>query len=214
MPADRLRRPLAIILLAAAAPAADLVNRDLTLALETEPTAFSWSVTRDGVRTTGSDAFTSHLAVVGGGRYSVTSPGSGVGLVIGVEGALARTTIDPSGELWWSEGRLVAGAGWAPLQGLTLGAVLRTGVGLDRMSVGGSQAFTTFDASGGHLAVAPELSLGWDVRRNLRLSIGAGWRWSRTTLTGHGVEIGIDQSGPTLSLGLAWALSDVPPSLE
>ncbi len=207
-------RLIVCFLCCAGVSAADLVSRELVVTLEAEPTEFSWQIDSDGGSYSGNDMFATHLGMVLGGRYSLSSPGSSVGLMVGAGIAAGAATFEPSGDLWWGEGRLSAGMGWALTHRLTVVAEAGIAAGLDRMTSPGTSAYEGFTASGAHLAVLPAAAIYWDLGSSSRLSFTAGWRFSRHQLNDQDIDITLDQSGPTFSLGYAWALSDLPPSLE
>ena len=219
MPRDGLRRRIEVVgwlvcLTAGSAHAADLVQRDLLLEVEAEPSEFSWSVDRDGTTLSGSDEFSRHAALVVGGRYSFASAGSSVGLLVGVDGVLGRADQTGAATLYWVEGRAAVGLAWAITRDLSFSALARGGLGLDRFDTPGTESYAGFQASGGHLSVTPEVALGWRPGSTWRWSLHAGWRWSKAALVGDHATMTIDQSGPMLGLSLTMLLSDVPPALE
>jgi hypothetical protein len=202
------------MLAAAQAIAADLVVRDLTLAIESEPTELDWQVERPGLTLSGSDEFATHGAVVGGLRWSVAGNGAAFGLIYGIEAALGRGDLERGGGLTWAEGRALLGAGWAIAPEWSLLALARAGAGYSEMSIEATAAGDAFTAAGTHLSGGPELALVWSPPGALRVWGGAGWRVSRTPVSGGGLDLSIEQSGPTISLGIAWGLSEAPGALE
>lgn len=207
-------RIAALVLATATATAADLAVRDLTLALETEPVELDWSVANGDTTLSGEDELASHAALVGGVRWSLARRGGAFGALIGAEAALGQGRFDPSGTLSWGEARLLAGGAWTPWQDWCVQGVVRAGAGISRLEFDRTDAFDGFAASGTHVVVAPEVALVWAPAGALRIWGGAGWRVARTPATGGGLDLEIEQSGPTLAIGLGWGFSEAPGALE
>jgi hypothetical protein len=202
--------PFLPFLLATSVTAADLVVRDATLAIEREPTTFDWALGPYA----GDDAFTSHLGLVGGLRWSFAPRAGSLGLILGAEAAIGDGTFADGGSLRWSETRAVAGLGWAPATRWTVQVVARAAAGVDRLDLDLGQAGGSATGDGTHLAWTPEAGLWWDAGDAWRLGVAAGWRWSDTSIATNAGDLELSQSGPTLAVTVAWSLTRAPGSLE
>lgn len=190
------------VLAASALSAGDVAWR---LGIESEPVAYRWSVERAGIRMRGEDEFARHAGMIGGAHLATPLDGRWM-FIVGAEAAAGEARDGALGGLRWGELRLVQGLACRIAPRLEATLLLRGGGGLDRFEASGSSAASAIDADGRHAAIAAELGAVLALSTRLALTAGAGWRASQAHLRDDaaGTGVCIDQSGPTVSLGLSW----------
>lgn len=193
---------------------AELVVRDLRVAVGTRPADFDFDLTTSIARRSGSDAFDGGATVEGGLRWSLARPGDSLGLVVGADlAADAQSYGDGDGlaTLW---AKATIGLGWAATDRLTLLGEGLAGYGRSRLRLPATAAAEAFDAAGPAVAYEARLTGLWQVTRGFNAGLTAGWLVASHELDGDDSRLTLDQSGWYAALVFSWRLSDVPPRLE
>lgn len=173
--------------------------RDLSVRIESLPTAYGFVIRDDGgVERSGDDRFQRAFGVVAGLRSAPTE--GSWGPVYGWELAGGRSVADGV-EFAEAEARGSLGLAWRPHPACLVLVEGLLGVGWGRFHV---------DALGPTLT-GPVFSSGvqavlrWRIVGDWSLLGAAGWRTLEGTFRGDGDELEIRQSGRCYALGMAWA---------
>ncbi len=196
-----------------ALPAAELVVRDLRIALGTGGTDFDYAIHGSTVDAAGSDTFDSALSLGLGGRWSFTRPGDALGLVVGTDVSWESMGFG-SGSLQTIWGRGSAGLGWAVTDFWTMTGEAGVMFGHSTWEVPGSVGADTYTADGN--------AFGYDLRidatRRIGRRIGAGgfvgWQSSKHDLAGGGLDSTLDRSGWIAGVMVFWRFSNAPATLQ
>jgi hypothetical protein len=201
------RHPLPCLLVAGAlALAAPLAGADgtlLTVAVESLPTDYRFTIRDNGAVTTGSESFDQAFGASLGLRGDAPV-GTRVNASYAVElaaGAYAST----QGDHYLSVlGRLVLGYGYRVGDDLTIGAEAWVGAGHGDLHIAGTDGATDADASGAVVELGARLVADYALAAAWYVRGGIGWQHDRSYLAGAGLEVELSQSGPVALIGLAW----------
>ena len=212
----RIRFPAAsaLLCLAAAGPAAELVIRDVGLRVEVLPTDFDYTIEDPTVSRSGSDGFDSGYGLTLGGLYSFTRAGDRHGFLAGVTLEIGAYGYEGGGDMTTIGGSASGGYGVQLFERLDLRALVRVGLGVADLSLPATATTNALDATGGYLAYRGELALGFAITDHLVIDASAGYAMSTATLSGDDIDVTLDTAGPCFALGLAWRLTNTPWRLE
>ncbi len=194
--------------------ASELVMTDVNLGIESLPTAFDFTI-RDGASsTTGDSEFDYGFGLGGRMVYAFSSPGAPGAFFLGGSLALGGYTYDEDGTYAVGMARAVGGYAYAFNDQWTVEVSPWIGYGFGRLHIPGGGvsddhdvAGTVFDY-GAHLGVTYALSRSWLVGARV------GWQVAEADLSGDGLEVALEQSGPTAFLGIVYRFSGAPPSIR
>lgn len=197
-----------------AAPALEVVRRDLVLALEALPTDFDYTLDSPLGSDSGSDAFDTVLGLRLGGRWAWSRPGApgaiqlgadlrvadgdyggggvyrtlGVGLSAGYAHVLSRQ--------WTVFGEAIGEYGWATLD----------------LDANGSRE--SISADGNHLMYGLRAGALFSLSRHWLLTADLGYASIASEVSTGDRDFTIEQAGLVIGLGVAWRFSDAPARLE
>lgn len=199
--ARRLLPVLACSLLSAALPAVDGVV--LTLAVESLPTDYDFTIRDAAATTTGSDAFDLGFGATAGVRFDAPL---GQRLVASlafdaVFGAYSATGGDRYQVVL---GRAVAGYGYRVDEALTIGAEGWMGAGGGMLHIAGVSGAADAEVDGGVVEFGARVVLDYVVSGPWVVRAALGWQRDRSDLAGDGLEVELTQSGPVATFGLGW----------
>lgn len=195
-------------------PAAELVMRDIGVGVVLPPTNFSYDLSSNAGDRSGSDAFDSAYGLEVHGRYSLARPGDAIGVVLGAAVASERATYAGGGG--WTEFAAsgLLGGGWALSDRLILLGEARLGLGVGKLTLGGSDALMGMTATGPLLIGGIQASGRFSLTESVIVGAGVGWQQTVASLSGEGVDMTLQISGAMAFLSLDWRLSDRPFLLE
>lgn len=210
-------RPLAIpalvALVCAAAPAAELVVRDIRASAGVRPTAFDFTLATPTLQASGTDGFDAGIGLELGGRWSFSRPGDALGLVVGIDGMLDGYSYGGGDGLATSWLRVSAGPGWAITDRWTLTGEVGAMYGVSAIALPATTTSSDFSATGTATGYDVRLSTSWQLTRQFALGVYAGYMMASHDLSGD-AAMTVDQSGVIGGLELIWRFTDAPPRLE
>ena len=205
---------MALALCAGSAAAAELVVRDLTLSAEIEPTSFHYTISDPSGNRSGSDAFSSGYGVTIGGQYSFAGPGRSGGFVAGADLLAADYAYQGGGTYITYGGRLVGGYAYAISDHWIAAGLIDAGGGIGNLSLSGSNAFSSYTASGTYYSYAARGLVSYAITDHAVVQVSAGYRFTTSDLSAGGTSFTLDSSGFCAALGLTWRFSNAPSPLE
>lgn len=208
------RQLLAGCLLAATAPAAELVVQDIRLGISSRPTDFDFTITAPLAEIDGSDAFDGGLSLEGGLRWSFARTGDSIGLIAGLDLAMDGQGYDGGDGLATIWAKAAGGLGWAASDRLTLMVEGLLGYGLSDLRLPESRSATAYTADGTALAYEARLTGTWQFSRGFNAGLMAGWLIAEHDLSGDDSDLRIEQSGWYAGVVFSWRISDLPEPLE
>lgn len=194
--------------------AAELVVRDVGLAVGVAPSTFSYELSNDAGSRTGEDSLGTNIGIEGHGRYSLAGTGESWGIVLGGGLAAERASYATGGGWLATEVRGLAGLGWAVSDRITLLGEAELGFGVGTVSIDGGGAFPESRFTGRILAPGARAVALVTLNEQCYGTVSAGWRQTRGSFTGDGSDLTLTLSGFTFALGLEWRLSARPALLE
>ena len=207
-------RHLFVLTIGCALPAAELVVRDVGLAVGVAPSSFTYDLSNDAGSRSGNDALGTNLELEGHGRYSLAGTGESWGVVVGGGLALERAGYTTGGGWLASEVRGLAGLGWALTDRLTLLGEAELGLGYGTLQIDGGSAFPGTRFSGRILSPGARAVALITLSEQWYTSLSLGWRQTRGTFTGDGSNLSLTMSGFTAAVGFEWRFSARPALLE
>lgn len=193
---------------------AELVARDLFITLDSEPTAFTYTIDGPTGTRTGDDAFDSGLGLSVGLRWSFTPSGSPLGLVAGADlGATNYRYQDGAANLT-TGARVVLGAGWAITDSLELLLEPTVEYGLARFNFPATASYPSLKATGTYVGFGLRANMLWQMSDEWALMGALGWKQLTDDLSGGGLDLKLVQSGPCISLGVLYRFSNAPTRIE
>lgn len=205
---------MGLLALAAGSAAAELAVRDLRVSVETRPTDFDYEYTAPLVSRSGTDGFDAGLGLSIGGRWSLSRPGSALGLVVGGDVSLDAQRYQGADGLATTWARLATGIGWSPSDRWTLLAEGGFLYGRSSISLPGTAAAPVFNASGDSTGYDVRLSGMRQIDRRLALSGTVGWLSMTHDLSEGDNTLRLNQAGWFAGIGLVWRFTDAPARLE
>ena len=214
----RVRRSswLACTLLAGAAslPASEVVLSDLRFGLESLPTSFTYHVHDGGSEVSGSSTFQLGFGLAGRGVYAFGAPGSSGAFFVGGALDLQAYTYDGSGRYDVAMLRALAGYAYAFDDHWTAEICPFVGVGLGSFRIPGNDLFQPITTSGHVIDYGADIGVSYALSRHWLIQARAGWLVSTATLSGEGLDVTLDQSGPTGFIGVAYRFGGTPPPIR
>jgi hypothetical protein len=206
-------RAMALAAIVAGCGAAELVVRDLRLAVGGRPSEFDFTYAGSGANASGSDSFEGGLGLELGGRWSWARPGDALGVVAGADLIVDAQSYGGSDGLATTWGRASGGAGWALDDRTTLTAEVGLQYGVSALSLPGTASAPAFEATGTAMGYDLRVGATWLATRSFGFGVHAGWLIASHDLSGD-AEVTIDQAGLFVGLELVWRFTDAPPRLE
>jgi hypothetical protein len=195
---------------------AELVMRDFDIALESMPSEFEYTLSDEAGERDGTDTFDSGYGLAIGGTYSFAGPGSTHGMLAKLDATYATYAYGGSGSMTTYGFRVGGGYGYAISDNWTIAGIVHAGAGLSNLELPGNELFSTFTADGIYLAYGANLVAGYAVTDHIIVKLSAGYLMTTQALSAKetDIDLTIDTTGLTASLGLTWRFSTYPWRLE
>lgn len=193
---------------------AELVNRDLFISFDSQPTDFSFTAENEIGTRRGDDAFDSGLGVSVGGRWSFTRPGASLGLVIGGDLDVTSYRYENSAENFTFGARLIVGGGWAIDDHWELLLEPTVEYGFATFDFPATRSYSAYEADGTLFGYGLRLNTIYRFNDRWAVMGAIGWKYIDNDLSGDGIDLTIEQEGVSLSLGLLYRLSAAPARVE
>ena len=207
-------RHLFVLTVSGCLPAAELVIRDVGLAVGVAPSSFTYDLSNDAGSRSGNDSLGTNIQLEGHGRYSLAGTGESWGVVVGGGLAMERAAYASGGGWLASEVRGLAGLGWAINDRLTLLGEAELGLGYGTLQIDGGSAFPGTRFSGRLLSPGARVVALMTLSEKWYTSLSLGWRQTRGSFTGDSTDLSLTMSGFTAAVGFEWRLSASPALLE
>jgi len=207
-------RHLIVLTIGCGLPAAELVVRDIGVAVGVAPSSFTYDLTNDAGSRSGNDSLGTNIQLEGHGRYSLAGTGESWGVVVGGGLGLERASYASGGSWLASEVRGLAGLGWAFNDRLTMLGEAELGLGYGTLQIDGGSSFPGTRFSGRLLSPGVRAVALITLSEQWYTSLSLGWRQTRGSLTGDGTDLSLTMSGFTAAVGFEWRLSASPALLE
>ena len=207
-------RHLLILTIGGGLSAAELVVRDVGVAVGVAPSSFSYDLSNDAGSRSGNDSLDTNLELEGRGRYSLAGTGESWGVVVGGGLALERASYATGGGWLASEVRGLAGLGWAVNDRLTLLGEAELGLGYGTLQIDGGTSFPGTRFSGRILSPGMRAVALITLSEQWYTSVSLGWRQTRGSFSGDGTDLSLTMAGITAAVGFEWRLSASPALLE
>lgn len=207
----------AVVLLLAAnvtAHSAELVVRNLQVDIEFLPTDFDYEI-KDGTGTrTGSDSLDTGFGLAVGARYSFARTGDAHGFLVGAQLLVAQSSFDGQGELTDYGLRAEGGYGFALNDQWTTNLLLRVGYGWATFDLEDNAIFPALSLSGGGLTYGAALGIDYAINDRWQVNTAVGYLMTNYDLSGGGVDMTLERSGLSASIGFLYRFSNHPRPLE
>lgn len=217
VPPARCRALLAwplVMAVSASLDASELVMTDIHLGMESLPTAFDFTI-RDGASTTEGDSeFDYGFGLGGRAVYAFSSPGSQGAFFLGGAFALGGYTYGDDGTYAVGMARAIGGYAYAFNDRWTMEVSPWIGYGLGRLHIPGGHVSDDHDVDGTVIDYGAHLGVTYALSRSWLIGARIGWQVSEAELSGDGLEVELQQSGPTAFLGIVYRFSGAPPSIR
>jgi hypothetical protein len=205
-------KALLLAMLAAAASTAEVARRDVQFAIDSGDGGFDYTLDTDLGSFAGTDAFDRLSTVRLGGRWSLSRPGSSLGLLVG--GDLTRCDAPmPTGGMdgWGAD--LSAGGTWAFAESWALDA--EAFAGWQRVSLDVTTGTTSLAGDGDLLRSGARLRVLYTPWTHWSLGVEGGWTsWQTSISSADGRQLDLDGGGLGAGLVLAWRPSARPAGIE
>ncbi len=195
--------------------ASELVMTDLNVGIDSLPTAFDFSV-RDGSSTTnGTSEFDYGFGASARAVYAFSSPGSQGAFFLGGSLALGGYTFSDNGTYLIGMARAVGGYAYAYDDQWTLELSPWVGYGLGRMQIPGGSISDDVEVDGTVFDYGVHLGATYALSRSWLLGARIGWQVSNAELSGDGLEVTLEQSGPAAFVGIIYRFGGgTPPAIR
>ena len=207
-------RHLFVLTVCGGLPAAELVIRDVGVAVGVAPSSFTYDLTNAAGSRSGDDSLDTNIQLEGHGRYSLAGTGESWGIVVGGGLGLERAAYASGGSWLATEVRGLAGVGWAMNDRLTLLGEAELGLGFGTLQIDGGSAFPGTRFSGRLVSPGARVVALMTLTEQWYTSLSVGWRQTRGSFTGDGTDLSLTMSGFTAAVGFEWRLSARPALLE
>ena len=207
-------RHLFVLTIGCGLPAAELVIRDVGVAVGVAPSSFTYDLSNGAGSRSGNDSLGTNIELEGQGRYSLAGTGESWGVVVGGGLAFERAGYPTGGGWLATEARGLAGLGWAVNDRLTLLGEAELGLGYGTLQIDGGSAFPGTRFSGRILSPGARAVALITLSEQWYTSLSFGWRQTRGSFTGDGTDLSLTMSGFTAAVGFEWRLSASPALLE
>lgn len=206
----RLALPL---LLAAALPAAEVVRRDLMVAIEIADPGFDYTIGSEVGSFSGSDAFDQDRTLRLGMRWAWARPGSALAPLVGADLTLRDAPMAAAGISAYG-GEICAGATWAAGERLTIDAEAWAGWSQASFDLDTPDG-TGLAGSGDATAYGLRLRALWSPDPRWSVGIESGWRsWSSSIAADRGRSLDLESAGWSAGVVICWRPSARPAGLE
>ncbi len=204
--------PGLLLCLGGPALAAEIVRRDVVLAVSTAPTAFDYTLSSPGGGFSGSDSFAYALAPRLGVRWGLVQPGWSVAPVVGADLLYRQAAYAGGGSMTGRGAALSAGAAWAINDAWSSDVEFAASYEQSTLRLGGASGL---DGTG--------VLHGYDLRlRTLRrldrtwsAGLEAGWQQAQGGFSASSDRsLDLKTSGWTAAVVVVWRLSARPAGLE
>lgn len=193
---------------------AELVVRNLQVDLEFLPTDFDYEI-KDGTGTrTGSDALDTGFGLAVGARYSFARTGDAHGFLVGAQLLVAQSSFDGQGDLTDYGLRVEGGYGFALNDQWTTNLLLRVGYGWATFDLDDNAVFPAVSLSGGGLTYGAALGIDYAINDRWQVNTAVGYLMTNYDLSGGGVDMTLERSGLSASIGFLYRFSNLPRPLE
>lgn len=207
-------RTISLSAVAALLSSSELVMTDLNLGIESLPTAFDFTI-RDGTSTrTGDSEFDLGFGLGARAVYAFSSPGAAGAFFVGGALALGGYTYEDEGTYAVGMARAVAGYAYALDDQWTIEVSPWIGYGLGRLHIPGAGVSEDHDVDGTVLDYGAHLGVTYALSRSWLVGARLGWQVSEAELSGDGLEVDLEQSGPTAFLGIVYRFGGAPPAIR
>lgn len=216
-PTLRSRSFLAIILFSLSANSmwsAELVVRNLYFDFEFLPADFDYELKDANGTQSGSDAFDTGLGLAFGARYSFARTGDAHGFIAGAQVVVAQAGFDGIGNLTDYGLRAEGGYGIALNDSWSVNLLARVGYGWSTFDISDNAVFPSVSLSGNALTYGAAIGVDWSITERWQISSTVGYLMTSYDLSGGGVDLTLDRSGLSASLGFLYRLSNLPRPLE
>ena len=205
---------LLLAVIVSSTTAAELVVRDVRVAVAGRPLAYEFTVGSNSGQASGNDAFQSALALEVGGRWSFSRAGDSVGIVVGADAMLDGWSNSGGGGMATTWLRASVGPGWAINDRWMAIAELGMQYGFSGIKMPASATAPDFTATGSATGYDVRIGANWLATRRFGIGGHVGWLVSSHDLSGDGVKLTVKQSGWFAGLEAVWRFNDVPSRLE
>ncbi len=195
-------------------PASELVMTDITIGIESLPTAFDFTIQDGSSTTTGSSEFDVSVGLSGRAVYAFSSPGSSGAFFVGGALALGAYRFDGSGTYQVAMARAVAGYAYSIDDQWTVEASPWVGLGYGRMHIPGAGISDDYDVSGKVFDFGANLGVTYALSHSWLIGARIGWQVADANLEGDGLKLTLTQSGLTAFLGVVYRFGGTPPSIR
>jgi hypothetical protein len=205
---------LLTLLLTSASWSAELVVRNVLVDIEFLPSEFDYSITDSNGTRSGSDSFDSGYGIAAGVRYSFARTGDAHGFILGGEFVGAQATYGSTGHLTDYGLRLDGGYGYALDDRWSINLLLRGGYGLATLDMAANSTFSAISVSGGAFTYGVALGVDAVIADQWQISTSIGYLNTSYSLSGNDVDVTIDRTGLSASIGVLYRISNLPRPLE
>lgn len=203
-------RPIAVLLLAAVAGAAEVARRDAVLAIESGEGGFAYELDTPIGVLAGDDAFGRIAVLRLGGRWAMANAGQAVAPLFGLDAEVLDASLADGGMTGYGGG-IAAGATWAARERIALD--LEAFASWQRCTL--DLAGEDFAGGSGLLRQGLRLRAGWSLLPRWSISAEGGWcRWSADLAAGDGRGLQLEGDGAVIGLALSWRPSARPGAVE
>ncbi len=176
----------------------------LSLAVESLPTDYEFTIRDVGIVTQGDEVF--DLAFGANVEIRLEAPlGTRVVTSFAVELAVGNYTSAQDDRYLTLLGRLVLGYGYRVADALTLGGEVWGGAGGGALHIAGMNGAQDADVHGGIVEFGVRAVVDYALGSHWYVRGGLGWQRDQSTLQGDGLEVDLIQAGPVLSVGMGWS---------
>ncbi len=194
--------------------ASELVMTDINLGIESLPTAYDFTL-QDGTTTrSGSNEFDYGFGLSGRAVYAFSSPGANGAFFVGGAIALVGYTFENSGNYYVAMGRLVGGYAYSFNDQWTGEISPWVGMGYGQMFIPGNSVSNDHNVDGTVNDYGMNIGVTYELNRSWLLSARVGWQIAEADLSGDGLNLNLQQSGPTVFLGVIYRFGGAPPSIR
>lgn len=207
-----MKTAIALLALATAVPAAEIVRRDLQLALGTAPTDFTYAIASPGGSFSGTDAFDVAVEARLGARWALIAPGWSIAPVFGGDLQYRSATYASGGGLSATGAAATAGVAYALNDRWSSDLELAVSYELASLNLSSGSGLA---GSGSLVSTALRLRTLRQLNRTWSVGVEMGWeRGSGSFAADRSRDVTIDLDGWTGGLIAVWRTSMRPADLE
>lgn len=198
----------------ASSQASELVMTDVNLGIESLPTAFDFTVTDSNSSRTGDSEFDLGFGLGARAVYAFSSPGAQGAFFFGGALALGGYTYEDNGTYAVGMVRAVGGYAYALNDQWTVEVSPWIGYGLGQLHIPGAGVSDDHDVAGTVVDYGAHLGVTYALSRAWLIGARVGWQVAKADLSGDGLEVDLEQSGPTAFLGIVYRFGGAPPAIR